>query len=166
MLSLFSASPSFAGSHTGSHLVSRFNEWKQTHTKSYATGQAEAAALAAFSHNDALIEEHNAKKLSFWLGHNAYSDLTFDEFQRKHMAGGIGLFTNRAPKNVNRIHLTVPNVDPPATVDWVSKGAVTPIKDQGQCGSTLTTAPRPASPHPSPRPYLRHHLTLALPPRH
>ena len=63
MLSLFSAhlsaSPSFAGSHTGSHLVSRFNEWKQTHTKSYATGQAEAAALAAFSHNDALIEEHN-----------------------------------------------------------------------------------------------------------
>ena len=49
----------YPGLHTGSHLVSRFNEWKQTHTKSYATGQAEAAALAAFSHNDALIEEHN-----------------------------------------------------------------------------------------------------------
>ena len=70
MLSLFSATSAFSGS--GSDLVSKFAEWKRTHGKSYATAEAEAAAVAAFAHNDALIDGHNAKKLSKETGPDVF----------------------------------------------------------------------------------------------
>ena len=46
------------------------------------------------------------------------------------------LFLNRNPKNARRVHLTGKNGNPIAdSVDWVSAGAVTPVKDQSRCGS-------------------------------
>ena len=40
---------------------------------------AEASAAAAFASNDVIINEHNAKGLSYWLGYNEFSDMTWEE---------------------------------------------------------------------------------------
>ena len=118
----------------GSDLVSKFNEWKATHNKSYEGSDKEAQALAAFASNEAIINEHNAKGLSYELGHNEFSDLTWEEFKQLHMSE---LFLNRAPKNVRRVHLTGKNGAgaPADDVDWTTKNAVTPVKNQQRCGS-------------------------------
>jgi C1A family cysteine protease len=114
---------------------SRFDEWKSAHSKAYATVEEESRALAAFASNDEIIEKTNAQKLSYTLGHNKYSDLTWDEFRVHYMADGLALHRNYSPKNAERVHLTGLGPKPNDAVDWVTAGAVTPVKDQGRCGS-------------------------------
>ena len=82
-----------------------FEAWKREHHKTYPTAAAEAAALEAFTANDVIIAESNAKHLSYTLGHNEYSDMTWETFSQTVMSE---LFLNRAPKNMERVHLGAP----------------------------------------------------------
>lgn len=122
-----------AAAFSGSELISAFNEWKTAHGKTYTSMDHEAKALSAYSANDAIIQTHNAQNLSYSLGHNAFSDLTWDEFHSTVMSE---LYLNRNPKNAQRVHLKGDVGHPlPKEVDWVKKGAVTPVKNQERCGS-------------------------------
>jgi C1A family cysteine protease len=113
-------------------LNKEFEAWKATHGKTYASVDEEATALMAWESNDEIIRSTNAKNLSYTLGHNEFSDLTWEQFHRFHMSE---LFLNTPPKNMMRVHLPNPDVKLDDAVDWVAKGAVTPVKNQGRCGS-------------------------------
>lgn len=119
---------------SGHGLIFEFSQWKEQHGKSYESANAEAAALEAFSTNEAIIHSHNAKNLSYTLGHNEWSDMTWSEFSTTVMSE---LFLNRNPKNARRIHLkdTEHALAIPSEVDWVAQGAVTKVKNQARCGS-------------------------------
>ena len=121
-----------ASAFSGDALLQKFEAWKKEMGKSYDTVEAMTKAMNAFAANDAIINEHNAKNLSYKLGHNEFSDLTWDEFRSTHMSE---IFTNKAPKNVDRVHLTGIGQPVDDAVDWVAKGAVTPVKNQQRCGS-------------------------------
>jgi len=110
----------------------QFAAWKTTHNKVYATADEEANALAAYIENDRIIEEHNAKKLSWTLGHNEFSDMTWETFRNTVMSE---LFLNRNPVNARRVMLKTGLQGAADSVDWVSKGAVTAVKNQQRCGS-------------------------------
>ena len=49
--------------------------------------------------------------------------MTFGEFQGRYMAGGMALFTNKAPKNMERVFLSGEHVPKgyktPDSLDWV-----------------------------------------------
>mmetsp|Transcript_826 Transcript_826/g.2232 ORF Transcript_826/g.2232 Transcript_826/m.2232 type:complete len:453 (-) Transcript_826:496-1854(-) len=130
MLSFVTSALAFSGQG----LINEFNQWKLQHAKAYPSTDAEAAALAAYSTNDAIIRSHNAKNLSYSLGHNEWSDMTWEEFSTTVMSE---LFLNRNAKNARRIHLkdTEHALALPSEVDWVAKGAVTKVKNQQRCGS-------------------------------
>lgn len=63
------------------------------------------------------------------FGITKYSDMFEDEFEATHMGYKGSSERQTAPV------LSLENSEIPATVDWRTKGAVTPVKDQGSCGS-------------------------------
>lgn len=76
--------------------------------------------------------EHNERyengEESYTMGINQFSDLTKEEFQKF-----IGY---KKPEIDFSEQFEVPvNYTVPAAIDWRSKGAVLPVKEQGLCGS-------------------------------
>lgn len=110
-------------------LVEKFAIYKQHFGKTYTHN--EATAFEAFSENDKIIRGHNAGNFSWTLGHNEFSDMTWEQFKDIYV-GGYHAGSNRT-KNYDYSLLEVTDLED--SVDWVSKGAVTPVKNQGQCGS-------------------------------
>lgn len=73
------------------------------------------------------VEEKN-KVLNYKLGINKFSDMTKEEFKVKH----TGLKISNKPRNIVALDI---NQQPPASIDWRTKGIVNKVKDQGDCGS-------------------------------
>jgi len=76
---------------------------------------------------------HNAdESQTYTQGVNQFSDLTLEEFQALPIRGlSAGKYSELPKVGVHEI----PEGEVAASVNWVTKGAVTPVKDQGQCGS-------------------------------
>ena len=105
----------------------KFGLFKSTFGKAYDTVEKEAHALENFIANEKIILEHNSGNSTFVLGHNEFSDLSWPEFKNTYTSG---LMKSTRAKNFEALMATTAD-----TVDWVAKSAVTPVKNQGQCGS-------------------------------
>jgi C1A family cysteine protease len=112
-----------------------FTQWAAKHGKEYTTREELVLRRAVYSANVAKIEAHNAEaaagKHTWTMGVNKFADMMPEEFKAR-MTGGYRSKEKRS-HNVALELLHAPA--PPATVNWTAQGAVTPVKDQGQCGS-------------------------------
>jgi len=113
-------------------------DFKQTHEKTYQHPTEEQKRKLIFADNLKRIEMHNylhAKGLkSYTLGINKFADMEHEEFVKTF--NGLRMSSNTTDDN-DRVTYLSPNIPLtlPDTVDWRAKGYVTPVKDQGQCGS-------------------------------
>jgi len=86
-----------------------------------------------FVENLEFIDATNANNNTFTLGVGPFADLTREEFNKAYLGFAK---PNRATSDVPYLgNHAAGDSAAPASVDWTSKGAVTPVKNQGQCGS-------------------------------
>ena len=112
-------------------ITDRFYNWVNTHNIDLHVSDYDHVFENWFN-NDKFIQQHNAKNLSYTLGHNRYSGLNNEEFRQ--------LMTTPLTHNENHLRgflssLSTTDLSIPSSIDWRALGAVTPVKDQGQCGS-------------------------------
>jgi C1A family cysteine protease len=120
----------FRGHQGDKNLTRIFENWRKQHNKTYG-GPESSKRFGIFVDNLRRYEKINSVKRNFTVGLNQFSDLTRQEFSSIY----LGL---KVKKNVT----TKPSGKPIAakavradSVDWRTKNAVTPVKNQGQCGS-------------------------------
>ncbi|XP_056234329.1 pro-cathepsin H-like isoform X2 [Seriola aureovittata] len=110
----------------------RFKQWMSQHNKVYDTEEY-YHRLQIFTDNERAVDHHNAGNHSFTMGLNQFSDMTFEEFRK--------FFLLSEPQNCSATKGShVSRTGPyPEFVDWRMKGNfVTPVKNQGHCGSCWT----------------------------
>ena len=111
-----------------SAMQSSFLEHTSKYGLSYGTQEEYDFRMGLFAKKDAEIKEINASQDSFVLAHNMFSTMT--EFEAKRMNG------YKRPENLEHENVTeLSTANLKDEVNWITKGAVNPVKNQGQCGS-------------------------------
>ena len=116
-----------------------FARFKVDFQRTYSSLASEAAAKEVFDENLKTILRHNAEEGRTWtMGVNEFTDWTAEDM---HAVKGLNkalAFKRRAEDPVAARESKVDLKDLPSSVDWREKGVVTPIKNQGHCGSCWT----------------------------
>ena len=82
----------------------------------------------AFEEADAFIQSHNASTSNYTVGHNKFSDWFPHEVK-------VLMGYREGPDYVSKEPTLLDASMNADSVDWVTAGAVTPVMDQGNCGS-------------------------------
>ncbi|KAF4740297.1 hypothetical protein FOZ62_031471, partial [Perkinsus olseni] len=109
-----------------------FIGFQREHGKRYRDKEEESKRAAIFQANLKYIEDVNGQNLPYKLGVNRYADLTSEEFSAQRLRP---MKLDEKVKEKILVEADDGATDLPASVDWRTKGVLTPIKDQGQCGS-------------------------------
>jgi C1A family cysteine protease len=112
----------------------QFQLFQEKYHKVYASPSLAEYRKKVFADNLAKIQKQNAEHHSYQLGINEFADQTWEEFSATHlMKPGWQLQFSKqfGGKKFQPSKVTPVLYD----VDWRSKGAVTSVKNQGQCGS-------------------------------
>jgi Pyruvate/2-oxoacid:ferredoxin oxidoreductase delta subunit len=109
-----------------------FNDFLIKYEKRYDSLEELNARFVIFKSNLVRIAERNAENIRAGgeavHGINSLADLSVEEFLRTRVMKNLPY---RAPAPVGELNVTMPAT----TVDWRTKGVITPVKDQGNCGS-------------------------------
>jgi C1A family cysteine protease len=128
-IALFAVLAGVAVATTEAEYAYQFAKFIVSHNKNYSKYEYKYR-YDVFKTNYDLIQTHNTQGKSWTMAVNEFADLTWEEFKRTHLG--------YKPRPTGFLTETVDFSDVinvPTSVDWRTKNAVTPVKNQGQCGS-------------------------------
>ncbi|XP_023531431.1 probable cysteine protease RD19B [Cucurbita pepo subsp. pepo] len=106
--------------------------FKRKFGKSYATEEEHNRRFRIFKANMRRALRHQSFDPSAIHGVTQFSDLTVSEFQKTFL--GLRGHRLKLPLDANQAPI-LPTENLPGDFDWRERGAVTPVKNQGTCGS-------------------------------
>ena len=109
-----------------------FARFAHRYGKNYETAEEMKMRFEIFKENLKLIRSTNKKRLSYTLGVNRFADWSWEEFRRHR----LGAAQNCSATLKGNHKLT--DAELPTLKDWREEGIVSPVKDQGHCGSCWT----------------------------
>lgn len=133
LMSVVYGDKAFSVSYHDGTKIQQFSDWLNSFNIEVNDDAHFGHIFTNWLSNDRFIENTNMKNLSYTVGHNSFSGYSLEEF------GEIMGFRNEN-NNLRGIENVVFVDDDdllsalPKSVDWRGSG-VTPVKDQGQCGS-------------------------------
>jgi len=108
-----------------------FSEWMVKFEKDYAPEEF-FRRFSTFRDNMDFVHNHNSGNNTFQVELNKFADMTSGEFKVVYLGYNQAL---RYPATQSIESQVGVGAYPDGSLDWSAKGAVTPVKDQGQCGS-------------------------------
>jgi len=116
---------------TESEYQDTFAKWIQARQKTYSNSEFQTR-YAIFKNNMDFVQAWNADPThTHTVALNDFADLSNEEYRKIYLGTHID-GTQRLANAGKLINVSTPLDD---VINWAVKGAVTPIKNQGQCGS-------------------------------
>jgi len=114
-------------------LEKEFYGFKQRHNKNYSTFEEHEKRFEIYKANKIKIQAHNDQKRSWTMAMNQFGDMTGYEFSLYVKRGAGGGFVPRK-ETERKVQYKKYNATCDS-IDWDERGMITPVKNQGQCGS-------------------------------
>ena len=115
-------------------MLQKHQQWMVRHGRAYRDNKEQVLRFKIFKDNVAYIEDFNSKHSAYKLSVNKFADQTKEEFIATHTGFRVPS-TLRSAQNMKFRYDSVTGI--PSSMDWRQKGAVTPVKAQGQCGKSI-----------------------------
>merc|ERR1719454_2487029 len=112
-----------------------FQKFMKDFEKAYETAEEAATRYGIFKENRVYIKKMNEESEHTTFDINQFADLTHDEFAEQYLQGYKPELKQMWEGLPHLGTHTYSGATLPDSVDWVSKGAVTPVKNQAHCGS-------------------------------
>lgn len=126
------------GARNEDEVMDLYESWLVKHGKNYNAIAVKQRRFQIFKDNLKFIDEHNSVDRPYKLGLNRFADLTNEEYSFKFVGGRLDR-KNRLMNRTSDRYVLKDGEQLPAAVDWREKGAVAPVKDQGQCGTVFSS---------------------------
>jgi len=108
-----------------------FNKFQVKFNRRYHTMTEKQMRFRIFKQNLKIIEDLNRYEMgSAKYGITEFADMTSSEYKLR-----TGLWQRAADKPSQGTPAEIPDIELPKEFDWREKGVITPVKNQGSCGS-------------------------------
>ncbi|XP_077230939.1 pro-cathepsin H-like [Tasmannia lanceolata] len=109
----------------------KFARFARRYGKRYGSVEEIKQRFGIFVESLELIESTNKNGLPYTLGVNKFADMSWEEFSFHHLGAAQNCSATKATHKLTNELL-------PTIKDWRKEGIVSPVKDQGHCGSCWT----------------------------